>query len=69
MYKGQEFQGKIERLSEVIEITMAEYSELTPEEIANGYFYIPDYDGVGGYSGKAVSMLGDIYVPEQQGGD
>lgn len=46
MYKGEEFQGRIERLSGVIEMTMAEYSELTPEEIANGYFYIPDYSAV-----------------------
>ena len=46
MFKGQEFQGRIERTIGIASLTMQEYSRLTPEEIATGYYYVADYDGI-----------------------
>lgn len=65
MYKGEEFQGKIERseVEPIIEITYSDYGDLSQTEISNNCYYITDYTN----SDPAISYYGDIFIPE--GGD
>ena len=65
MYKNQEFQGKIERLNYIIEITLDDYEELSESEVESNCYYISDYD----ISYAAVSYYGVIFIPETQGGE